>query len=159
MWVKDSYEFNKDYDKMKHKSTNSRVFLWTLININKYSYIWKDQPYITCSSITLCLFRHVAFMHGGYIKINTRTYRGTIRYNDGALPIWDGRRQTIIGTNAGMLLVRPLKPKFSEILIEIYMFSFTKMHLKLSGNWRPFCLSFNMRKFRKKYHLSLSGVL
>ena len=65
-------------------------------------------------------------MHGGYIKINTRTYRGTILYNDGALPIWDGRRQTIIGTNAGILLIRPLKPKFSEILIEIYMFFFTK---------------------------------
>ena len=34
---------------------------------------------------------------------------------------------------------------FSEILTEIYIFSFKKMHLKISsGKWRPFCISFNV---------------
>ena len=52
-----------------------------------------------------------------------------------------GRCQAIIWTNAGILLFRPLGTKFSEILIEIHAFSFTKMHLKMSsGKWRPFCL-------------------
>ena len=56
-----------------------------------------------------------------------------------------GRRQAMIWTNAGILLIGPLGTNFSEILIEIYTFSFKKMHLKmLSGNWRPSCLGFNV---------------
>ena len=52
-----------------------------------------------------------------------------------------GRRQAIIWTNAGILLIGPLGTNFSEILIEIHIFSFKKMHLKMSsGKWRPFCL-------------------
>ena len=52
-----------------------------------------------------------------------------------------GRRQVIIWTNDGILLIGPLGTIFSEILIEIYMFSFKKIHLKTSsGNWQPFCL-------------------
>ena len=56
-----------------------------------------------------------------------------------------GRRQAIIWTNAELLLVGPLRTKFSEILIEIHTFSFKKMHLKMSaGKWRPFCLGLNV---------------
>ena len=52
-----------------------------------------------------------------------------------------GRRQAIIGTNAGILLIRPLRTNFSEILIEILIFSFKKMRLKVpSVKRRPFCL-------------------
>ena len=49
------------------------------------------------------------------------------------------RRQAIIWTNAGLLLIGPLRTNFSEILIGIQIFSFKKMHLKLSSaKWRPF---------------------
>ena len=52
-----------------------------------------------------------------------------------------GRRQAIIWANAGILLVGNLGRNFSEILIEIHIFSFKKMHLKMSSaKWRPFCL-------------------
>ena len=52
-----------------------------------------------------------------------------------------GRRQAIIWTNAGILLIGPLGTNFSEILIEILLFSFKKMRLKVSsGKRRPFCL-------------------
>ena len=44
-----------------------------------------------------------------------------------------GRRQAIIWTNAGILLIVPLGTNFSEILIEIDTFSFKKMHLKMSS--------------------------
>ena len=44
-----------------------------------------------------------------------------------------GRRQAIIGTNAGILLIRTLGTNFSEILEEIHSFSFSKMHLKMSS--------------------------
>ena len=47
------------------------------------------------------------------------------------------RRQAIIWTNAGILLIGPLGTNFSEILIET--FSYKKMRLKtLSAKWRLF---------------------
>ena len=50
-----------------------------------------------------------------------------------------GRRQAIIWTNAEILLIGPLGTNFSEILIEIDIFSFKKMHLKMaSAKWRLF---------------------
>ena len=50
-----------------------------------------------------------------------------------------GRRQAIIWTNAGILLIGPLGTNFSEILIGIQTFSFKKMHLKMSSaKWRLF---------------------
>ena len=56
-----------------------------------------------------------------------------------------GRRQAIIGTNTGILLIGPLVTKFSENLIRIQTFSFKKMHLKMSSaKWRPFCLGLNV---------------
>ena len=56
-----------------------------------------------------------------------------------------GRRQAIIWTNAGILLIGPLGTNFSEILIGIQTFSFKKMHLKMSSvKWRPFCLGLNV---------------
>ena len=55
------------------------------------------------------------------------------------------RRQAIIWTNDGLLLIGPLGTNFSEILIEILPFSFKKMRLKMSsGKWRPFCLGLNV---------------
>ena len=55
------------------------------------------------------------------------------------------RRQAIIWTNAGLLLVGPLGTNFSEILIEILTFSFKKMCLKVSSaKWRPFCLGLSV---------------
>ena len=54
------------------------------------------------------------------------------------------RRQAIIWTNAGILIIRPLKTNFSKILIGIQTFSLRKMHLKISSSqWRPFCLGLN----------------
>ena len=50
--------------------------------------------------------------------------------DNGLLP---GRRQVIIWTNAGILLIGPLGTNLSEILIEIQTFSFKKMHLKVSS--------------------------
>ena len=62
--------------------------------------------------------------------------------NNGLSP---GRRQAIIWTNAGILLIGPSGTNFSEILIETDTFSFKKMHLKmLSVKYKPFCLSLNV---------------
>ena len=56
-----------------------------------------------------------------------------------------GRRQAIIWTNAGILLIGTLGTNFSEILFKCHSFSFKKMHMKiLSGKWRPSCLGLNV---------------
>ena len=56
-----------------------------------------------------------------------------------------GRHQVIIWTNAGILLIGPLRTNFSEISIEIHIFSFKKMYLKMSsGNWQPSCPGLNV---------------
>ena len=44
-----------------------------------------------------------------------------------------GRRQAIIWTNAGILLIGPVGTNFGEIVIEIKIFSFTHLHLKVSS--------------------------
>ena len=57
------------------------------------------------------------------------------------------RRQAIIWTKAGILLFRPLGTNFSEMLIEIHVFSFRKMSLKMSSaKCRPSSLGLNMLK-------------
>ena len=62
--------------------------------------------------------------------------------HNGLLP---ERHHAIIWTNAGILLIGPWGTNFSEILIEIYTFSFKKMHLKMSsGKWLPSCLNLNV---------------
>ena len=55
------------------------------------------------------------------------------------------RRQAIIWTSDGILLIVPFETNFIENLIGIQTFLFKKMHLKMSsGKWRPFCLGLNM---------------
>ena len=65
-----------------------------------------------------------------------------------------GRRQAIIWTNAGILLIGPLGTNFSEILIEILIFPFKKIHLNMSSaKWRPFCLDLNALTDVKIYRM------
>ena len=66
----------------------------------------------------------------------------TIIGSDNGLSL--GRHQAITWTNVGILLIRPLGRSFSEMLIEIHTFSIKKIHLKMSGKWRPFCLGLNV---------------
>ena len=74
-------------------------------------------------------------------EINLRKL--TIIGSDNGLP--PDRRQAIIWTNAGILLIGPLGTNFSEISIEILTFSFKKMRLKVSSaKRRPFCLGINV---------------
>ena len=74
-----------------------------------------------------------------YICVSKSTIIGS---DNGLSP---GRRQAIIWTNAGILLIRPLGTNFNEMLFEILTFSFMKMRLKVSSaKWRPFCPGLNM---------------
>ena len=62
--------------------------------------------------------------------------------NNGLSP---GRRQAIFWTNAEVLLIEPSGTNLNETLIEIHIFSFKKMHLKMSsGKCRPSCFGLNV---------------
>ena len=55
------------------------------------------------------------------------------------------RRQAIIWTNVGILLILPLGTNCNGIVIDIHTFSFNEVHWKMSsGKCRPFCLGLNM---------------
>ena len=102
---------------------------------------------ITWANIDLDLLGHTVSLghneltHWGRVTHICVT-RLTITGSDNGLS--PERRQAIIWTNAGILLIGPLGTNFSENLIEILAFSFTKMRLKMSSaKWRPFCLELN----------------
>ena len=89
-----------------------------------------------------CCTCHDSLTHWGrvtHICVSKRTIIGS---DNGLSP---SRRQAIIWTNAGILLIGPSGTNFSEILIEIITFSFKKMRLKVSSaKWRPCCLGLNV---------------
>ena len=58
------------------------------------------------------------------------------------------RRQAIVLTIAGTLLIGHPGTKFNEILIEIRIFSFKKIHFKMSsGKWRLSCVGLTLLTF------------
>ena len=69
--------------------------------------------------------------------------RLTITGSDNGLSL--GRHQAIIWTNVEILVIGPIETNFSENLIDILIFSFTKMRLKVSSEkWRLFCLGLSV---------------
>ena len=88
-----------------------------------------------------CIGRH-ELTHWGRVTHICVSNLPTIGSDNGLSP---GRRQAIIWTNAGILLIGPLWTNFSEILIEIPTFSFKKMRLEVqSAKWRPCSLGLNV---------------
>ena len=119
----------------------------------------KDTPYLALSGELWSVFYE-------YFNRNWSCYKGFLLFWSRCLTHWGwvthiciskltiigsdnglspGRRQAIIWTNAQILLIVPLGTNFSEILTEIYKFSFKKMHLKmLYGKWQTSCLGLNV---------------
>ena len=131
-------------------TTDNKVVQLTIFLL--FWMIWK-LSYNLCLYVTtisssmlnfdLKIFKHLfALTHWGWVR-HICVSRLTITGPDNGLS--PGRRQAIIWTNAGILLIWPLGSNFSEMLIEILTFSFTKMRLKVSSaKWRPFCLGLNV---------------
>ena len=96
---------------------------------------FREHWYSYATGCSVCLTHWGRVTHICVSKLNI------IGSDNGLSP---GRRQAIIWTNAGIILIGPLRTNFSEILIEIHTYSFKKMHFKMSfGKWRPFCLGLN----------------
>ena len=95
---------------------------------------------------------HVELTHWGWVTHICVSKLTIIGSDNGLSPV---RRQAIIWTNAGILLILPLGTNFSEILIRIKTFSFKKIHLKKSsGKCRPFCLGLNVLTWPHNYNSS-----
>ena len=111
---------------------------WALIDLDLQGKKSKLTPFHKNCPLgnLLCFEKTLWLTHWGrvtHICIGTNTNIGA---DNGLSPC---RRQAIIWTNAGILLIGPLGTNFSEILIGIQTFSFKKMHLKMSSaKWRPF---------------------
>ena len=97
---------------------------------------------VTCIFVSYLNIIGIFLTHWGrvmHICVGNLTIIGS---DNGLSP---GRRQAIIWTNAGILLIGPPETNFSEMLIGIHTFSFKKIHSKmLSGKWWPFCLGLNV---------------
>ena len=105
-----------------------------------------DGPHVGSTNLAITdVIGYIILTHWGlvtHICVNKLTIIGS---DNGLSP---GRRQAIIWTNAGILLIEPLWTNFSEISIEIHTFSFKAMHLKMSsGKRRPFCLGLNVLNY------------
>ena len=102
--------------------------------------VWYHAFFCDCISRQDISFRPLT--HWGrvtHICVSKLTIIGS---DNGLSPV---RRQAIIWTNAGLLLIGPLGTDFSEILIEILTFSFKKVRLKVSSTkQRPFWLGLIM---------------
>ena len=131
------------WNKITRKRVNCRgafYLTWIYLNPSVESVVWNcgSIPNFSCvipnASMLLTHWSRVA-----HICVSKHTIIGS---DNGLAP---GRRQTIICTNDGILLIEPLGTNFSAILIGIQTFSFNKMHLKMSSaKWRPFCLGPNV---------------
>ena len=124
----------------RHNETMARL----LKNIHTEYYVMFLFAYILKYPVTLCndcdedaMLTHCDRVT--HICVSKLTVIGS---DNGLSP---GRRQAIIWTNAWILLIWHSGTNFSEICIEIYTFSFKKMHLKMSsGKWQPFCFGLNV---------------
>ena len=122
--------FHRNLSKMTTSGTNSDENFIYQLNLTER----KFHQYDVSVSVRLTHWGRVT-----HICVENLT---TIGSDNGLSP---GRRQAIIWTNAGILLIGPSGINFNEIFIEILAFSFRKMHSKmLFGKWRPFCLGLNV---------------
>ena len=104
--------------------------------------IWRIHR--KCRCLIFCFFERIQLLtHWGrvtHICISKLIMIGS----DNGLSL--GRRQAIIWTNDGILLIRTFRTHFSELVSEIHTFPFKKMHFKMSGKWRPSCRGLNVLK-------------
>ena len=107
--------------------------------------VYSGKRSITQWSTALCTINQQSLTHWGRVTLICVSKLTIIGSDNGLSP---DRRQAIILTNAGILLIGPWETNFSEILIGIHTFSFKKIHLKMSSaKWRPLCLGLNVLRW------------
>ena len=101
--------------------------------LNQWWFLW-NGPFKTNPMKFLTKYHLTHWGQVTHVCIGNLTIIGS---DNGLAPT---RRQAIIWTNAGILLIGPLGTNLSQILITFHTFPCKKMHLKrLSVKWQPFC--------------------
>ena len=129
-----------------HLIFHNCMLSYEYIQLNTFSLCECQRKYVYAHVYKICTLSFYILLllltHWGrvtHICVSGLTIIGS---DNGLSP---GRRQAIICTNAGILLIGPLGTNFNEILIEILTFSFKKMCLKVSSaKWRLFCVGPNV---------------
>ena len=136
----------------------------TVQNITDFDPNWAFPDYRPVAAFKS--LRFALFIHAGWFATMSIWNSNILPHNENTLTHWrrvthicvskltiigsdnglsPNRRQAIIWTNAGILLIGPLGTNFNEISIEIHKFSFKKIHFKMSsGKWQPSCLGLNV---------------
>ena len=125
---------------------SNRYFTLIELDYELIKLLWKAPCCFSTKASATTILINTWLTHCGrvtHICVSKLTIIGS---DNGLSP---GRRQAIIWTNAGILLIRTLGTNFSEILRAIHAFLFKKMHLQMSSaKWRPFCLGLNVLSFQ-----------
>ena len=120
---------------VKNDSKCLTVIAWSILSTNA-----KQET--SNSSTSRVRYGSLLLTHWGWVTHICICKLTIIGSDNGLL---SDRRQAIIWTNDGILSIGPSGTKLSEILIAIHIFSFKKMHLKMSsGKWRPCYLGLNV---------------
>ena len=116
-------------------------------------FLWRERKryllYNASISVVLPFLRMLCIIyHWGSRGTHICVSKLTIIVSDNGLA--PTRRQAIIWTNAGILLIRTFRTHLSEIISEIHRFLFKKTRFKMSGKWRPSCLGLNVLTHRNR---------
>ena len=110
--------------------TWSRNRWWPYLKDTTYPHFWLHLKRITQWSFHHIIRHFHTLTHWGRVTHICVSKLFIIGSDNGLSP---DRRQAIIWTNAGLLLIGTWGTNFSEILIQIHAFSFRIMHSKISS--------------------------
>ena len=137
-WI-DTYIREKWWDVIGHPLLNCKGRLVRMPLNLEHGWVIRSHTfmYVTtyqCSS----LFNRYSSTYWGLVTHICVSKLTIIGSDNGLSP---GRRQAVIRTNAGILLIWPIGIHFSEISVEIHTFPFKQMCWKMSSaKWRACCL-------------------
>ena len=142
MYLSYNHSWNEKYDVHIKMSVWRQAIIWTNsdllsigpiktnfneIRLTIQSFSFNAFENVVCEMEAMSSRRCVNSLRPSDAYMRQQTSHGS---DTGVSP---GRRQAIIWTNAGILLIGPLGTNVSEISIEIHTFSFKEMHLNISS--------------------------
>ena len=136
------YSYTYRYFEVQRNDRDWITSKWSIYPISRNCTFMCTYEFWLDQISTCCLFLWKPLTHWGrvtHICVGKLTIIGS---DNGLSP---ERRQAIIWTNTGILLIGPLGTNFSEVLIEIQTFSLKKIRLKMSSaKCCSFCLGLNV---------------
>ena len=118
---------------------NTPWLKWRMWELNFMPKIFVKHCFVICNKLSHIYFKLTHWGRVTHVCVSNLVIIGSDK------GLSSCRRQAIIWTNAGILLIRTSGTNLSEILSEINTFSSKDMHLKISsGKCQTFCLGLNV---------------